>query len=120
MESSKKPVDHDRLFKELISAFFSDFVSAFLPDVVEYLDQESAIVTLDKEMFSDITSGDEREADVVMRVKFRGNDAFFLVHVENQSSSESGFAKRMFRYCVRLHERYDLPVYPVGLFSAFI
>jgi hypothetical protein len=31
-------MDHDRLFKELLGTFFTEFVELFLPDVAVYLD----------------------------------------------------------------------------------
>ena len=37
--------------------------------------------------------------------------------IENQASSRAGFPKRMFRYFARLNEKYDLPAYPVVVFS---
>ena len=109
--------NHDRLFKQLISTFFIEFIELFLPQVREYLDGEVEIVPLDKEIFTDITSGDKHEVDLLMKVKFRGQDAYFLIHVENQASAQSDFPRRMFHYFARLHEKYGLPIYPVVIFS---
>ncbi len=61
--------------------------------------------------------GEKHEVDLLMKVKFRGQEAFFLVHVENQATPQADFPKRMFRYFARLTEKYDLPVYPVVIFS---
>jgi len=108
--------DHDRLFKELLTVFFADFVEAFLPQVAAYLAPDS-IEFLDKELFTDVTAGEKHEADLVVKVRFRDQDAFFLVHIENQSKSEADFPQRMFPYFARLHEKYRLPVYPVVVFS---
>jgi len=108
--------DHDRLFKELITTFFVEFVELFLPDVNEYLDPAS-IEFLDKEVFTDIIAGDKHEVDLLVRAKVKEQSAFFLIHLEHQSSPQANFGKRMFRYFSRLHEKYDLPVYPVVLFS---
>ena len=110
-------MDHDRLFKELLSTFFVEFMDLFLPDVGAYLDRTAAIVPMDKEIFTDVTSGGKHEVDLLMRAKFRGDEAFFLIHVENQSTPQGDFPKRMFRYFARLAEKYDLPVYPVVVFS---
>lgn len=55
--------------------------------------------------------------DLLVKAKFNQSDAFFLIHIENQASRQDTFAKRMFRYFARLHESFDLPVYPVALFS---
>lgn len=110
-------MDHDRLFKELLINFFSEFIELFLPNVSAYMDKEATIVPLDKEIFTDVTLGNRHEVDLLMKVKFKSQDAFFLIHVENQSSSQSDFPKRMFKYFSRLTDKYDLPVYPVVIFS---
>ena len=109
-------VDHDRLFKELLTTFFVEFVEAFLPDVAAYLDTAS-IEFLDKEVFTDITQGQRYESDIVVKARFQGQEAFFLLLVENQSTPQSGFPKRMFTYFARFHEKFDLPVYPVVIYS---
>ena len=110
-------MDHDRLFKELLTTFFVEFVDLFLPDIAAALDRSVAAVPMDKEVFTDVTSGDKHEVDILMKARLRGEDAFFLIHVENQSTAQSDFPKRMFRYFARLSEKYDLPVYPVVVFS---
>ncbi len=110
-------MDHDRLFKELLTTFFTEFLDLFLPDIAAALDRAVAVVPMDKETFTDVTSGDKHEVDILMKARLRGEDAFFLIHVENQSTAQSDFPKRMFRYFARLTEKYDLPVYPVVVFS---
>jgi len=110
-------MDHDRLFKELIATFFLEFIDLFLPGVSAYLDKSAEVVPLDKEVFTDVTAGKKHIADLVMKVKFRGEDAFFLIHVENQASQQADFPRRMFGYFARLHEKYELPVYPIVIFS---
>ncbi len=110
-------MDHDRLFKELLTTFFIEFLDLFLPEVSADVDRDFAAAPMDKEVFTDVTSGDKHEVDVLMKVKFRGEEAFFLVHVENQATPQADFPKRMFRYFARLTEKYDLPVYPVVIFS---
>lgn len=34
-------IDRDRLFKELLSTFFSEFIELFLPDVADYIQRDS-------------------------------------------------------------------------------
>ena len=108
--------NHDRLFKELISTFFVEFLDLFLPEVLAYLDARS-IEFMDKEIFTDVTSGERLEPDLVVKVKFKGIPSFFIIHVENQASPERSFGRRLFRYFSRLHDKYDLPVYPIVVFS---
>ena len=110
-------MDHDRLFKELIANFFTEFIELFMPELTEYLDKDVSLVPLDKEVFTDITGGDKHEVDLLMRAKVRGHDAFFVFHVEAQGKRQVDFPQRMFVYFARLSEKYRLPVYPVVIFS---
>jgi hypothetical protein len=54
---------------------------------------------------------------LVVQARFRNQDSFFLVHIENQSQPEVEFGRRMFHYFARVHEKYALPVYPIAIFS---
>ncbi|WP_335123580.1 Rpn family recombination-promoting nuclease/putative transposase [Nostoc sp.] len=109
-------IDHDRLFKELISTFFVEFLDLFLPQVASQIDRDS-IQFLPQDVFTDVTSGEKKEIDLLAQVRYQQQDTCFLIHVENQSYTETAFAKRMFKYFARLHEKYDLPIYPVVIFS---
>jgi hypothetical protein len=40
-------IDHDRLFKELLSTFFIEFIELFFPNVMTYLEPDS-VTFLDK------------------------------------------------------------------------
>ena len=100
-------IDHDRLFKELLSTFFIDFLDLFLPQVASQIDRNS-IQLLPQEVFNDVTSGEKKEIDLLAQVRYQQQDTCFLIHVENQSYTETAFAKRMFKYFARLHEKYDL------------
>jgi predicted transposase YdaD len=109
-------MDHDRLFKVLLITFFTEFVELLLPDVAKYMDRNS-IEFLDKEIFTDIASGERHEVDLVVKVRFRGRPAFFLIHVESQAWSQEEFARRMFEYFALLYRKYRLPILPVVIFS---
>jgi predicted transposase YdaD len=109
-------INHDRLFKELLSTFFMDFIKLFLPEMVLYIDS-SSLEFLDKEIFSDVTAGDTHEVDLVVKAKFKGGESFFVVHVETQSGTQPEFGRRLYGYFVRLYEKYNLPIYPVAVLS---
>lgn len=109
-------IDHDRLFKELLSTFFVEFLELFFPDLRTGLVHDS-VCFLDKELFTDVTSGERYEADLVVQAQMRGQESFILIHVEHQAQAQADFGRRMFRYFARLHDRYALPVYPIVLFS---
>jgi predicted transposase YdaD len=116
LDGNKVIIAHDRLFKELLTTFFVEFIELFLSEILVYLERDS-IEFLDKEVFTDVTAGVRSEADLIVKVKFRRQESYFLIHVENQAYKQPDFDKRMFRYFSRLYEKFDLPVYPVVLFS---
>jgi hypothetical protein len=109
-------IDHDRLFKELLSTFFVEFIDLFLPEVSAYLEPDS-LTFLNTEVFTDVTEGDRHEADLLVQAKFRGEDSCFLIHTEHQSYAEANFGQRMFNYFARLYQKYRLPIYPIVIFS---
>ncbi|MDW8203361.1 MAG: DUF4351 domain-containing protein, partial [Cyanobacteriota bacterium SKYGB_h_bin112] len=109
-------IDHDRLFKELLTTFFWEFLQLFCPEVTTYIDPDS-LTFLDKEVFTDVTAGAKYATDLLVRAKFREQEAYFLIHLEHQAQPQPAFNKRMFRYFARLHETYDRPIYPIVLFS---
>ena len=109
-------IDHDMLFKELLTTFFVEFLELFFPEVLSYLDTDS-IQFVNTEIFSDLTQGEKSVLDILALARFQEQDYSFMVHIENQSSSASKFNRRMFRYFCNLFLKYDLPIYPIVVFS---
>ncbi|MEH1873588.1 DUF4351 domain-containing protein [Nostoc sp.] len=109
-------IDHDRLFKELISNFFPEFIELFFPDISAYWERDS-IEFLPQEIFTDVTEGERKILDIVLQVSVRNQDTLFIIHTEHQSYSQTNFNQRMFTYFARLHEKYALPVYPIVIYS---
>jgi len=110
------PMDRDRLFKELLTTFFAEFIELFLPHMAAQLDRQS-IHFLDKEIFTDVGTGDRHEVDLLARVRLRDREAFILIDMENQSSPQTDFPQRMFQYYSRIDGKFHLPVYPIAVFS---
>ena len=109
-------INHDQLFKELLTTFFVEFIELFFPEVLRYLDT-SSITFVDKELFTDVTQGRKKILDVVALTKFREQDYSFLIHIEAQASQQTDFNRRMFRYFCSLFLKYDRPIYPIVVFS---
>ena len=117
MSVMMRRMDHDQRFKALMTTFFVDFVDLFLSDVADYMERDS-IEFLDKEIFTDLISGQRHEVDLVVKVRFRGHgECYFLIHIENQASPQKQFPRRMFGYFAGLLQTHDLPIFPVALFS---
>lgn len=109
-------IDHDALFKLLLTNFFREFLEQFAPELAAALASE-ALVFLDKESFADLLDPDRREADLVVQARLRDQPATLLIHLEHQAQADRALDRRMFRYFARFYDRYDLPVYPIALCS---
>jgi predicted transposase YdaD len=108
--------DHDRLFKELLSTFFLEFLELFLPDVAAQI-EPSSLQLLPQEYFADLTSGEKHIVDLLAQVQLAGQKVGFLIHVEAQATAKADFGRRMFFYFARLYQKYLQPVYPIVIFS---
>ncbi len=109
-------MDHDRLFKEVLRVCFVDFLELFLPGVLRYLDVNS-IEFIEQESFSEITRGQKRSVDLLVKARFQGKPTYFLIHVEVQADKRGWSGKRMFYYFAIQTYKHDLPVYPIAIFS---
>ncbi len=108
--TTRETIDHDRLFKEIIGIFFNEFISLFFPDIMSKLNPNSLIL-MEKEIFTDVTSGEKYEVDLLANYRLKRQKKRCLIHVENQSSPDSNINLREFRYFSLLHEKYLLPIY---------
>ncbi len=114
----KKPetIDHDRLFKELLQEFFSEFIQAFFPRIYQELDL-SYLRFLQQELFTDITSGQKHVVDLLVETRLKDEESLILVHVENQAQYQPDFPQRMFIYYSRLYEKFRKNILPIAVFS---
>ena len=109
-------IGHDRLFKELLTTFFVEFLELFFPKLAATLERDS-IEFLPQEVFVDILDGVEFVADIIVKARFKGSAAFFLIHVEHQSTAPAAFVRRFFRYHLAFYWKYGLPIYPIVIYS---
>jgi hypothetical protein len=109
-------IDHDQLFKELLSTFFIEFLELFFPQVATAIDSDS-VSFLPQEYFADLTTGETKIVDLLAQVRLAGQDVGFLIHLEAQATSRTEFSRRMFFYFSRLHQKYLQAIYPIVVFS---
>ncbi|HBT47956.1 MAG TPA: transposase, partial [Peptococcaceae bacterium] len=88
------PVDHDRLFKELLTTFFREFMELFFPEAHALIDYSDTRF-LSQELITDITAGEKHYVDILAEVKVKGEDGYVLVHIEPQAYRQADFARRM-------------------------
>jgi Domain of unknown function (DUF4351) len=109
-------VSHDHLFKQVLGEFFPEFIELFFPQIAAYLDRDS-IEFLPLELFADLLKGQALATDVIVKAKFQGQEAFFIIHIEHQANYYKGFDRRVFHYFALIDRDYGLPVYPIVIFS---
>jgi hypothetical protein len=118
-----KNIDHDQLFKQLLTTFFLEFLELFTPEFFAAIDP-SSLEILPLEYFTDIDAGERKAMDVIIRVNLLGRPnapassrVSVVVNCEHQSTTKADFNRRLFFYFAQLHRKYLQPVYPIALFS---
>jgi len=105
-------MDHDALFKWLLKdpVILRSFFEEFLPEVASYTDF-SKLEYLDKETRT--LRGQRRTGDLLIKVRFRAEEAAFLIHVEHEARRDTDIAWRLLEYVILDRRESGLPVYPV-------
>ncbi|MGH9849875.1 MAG: hypothetical protein ACREBD_08455 [Blastocatellia bacterium] len=105
--------DYDSPWKDLLDAFFEDFMSFFFSTAHAAIDWERGLEFLDKELqkiTADAAVG-KRFVDKLVKVWLKsGEELWVLIHVEVQGTREEGFELRIFVYNYRIFDRYRAPV----------
>jgi hypothetical protein len=121
--NSKDNIDHDQLFKQLLTTFFLEFLELFAPELSIAIEPQS-LEFLPQEYFTDIGAGKRRRMDIIVRLRLKGRPnapesgrVSVVINCEHQSSSETDFHRRMFFYFAQLHRKYLQTVYPIAIFS---
>ena len=76
--------DYDSPWKEILEAYFSDFMAFFFPSIAEGVDWDRGYIFLDKELQQVVRDAElgRRFADKLVQVWRRdGEEAWVLVHV---------------------------------------
>jgi hypothetical protein len=101
--------DFDSPWKDILEAYFPDFMAFFFPAAAAEIDWSRGFELLDKELAQVVQDAKlgRRYADKLVRVHLLdGSEEWLLIHIEIQGQREAGFAQRMFVYAYRLYDRY--------------
>lgn len=110
-------IDHDGLFKTLLSTFFPEFLELFAPDILTFGNVNAWTLT-ETELFHERHGPGKKRADLVARIPWIHDPTdHFFVHIEIQSHVQPNFSHRMFHYFLRLYGMHDAPIYPIALFT---
>ncbi len=123
-------MDHDQLFKAVLSACLVAFLELFFPELVTQIDLTQARF-VDKELFSAPPMGPGREVDLVVEAPVRApagaalsgsgagrepGGARVAIWIEIQAQRDPAFIWRMLEYYALVHRIMGLPVLPIALF----
>jgi hypothetical protein len=103
----------DSPWKDILEAYFEDFLQFFFPQVHAEIDWSRGYDLLDQELNQVVRDAElgKRLADKLVKVwKLSGEETWVLIHIEIQSQEEGRFDERMFVYYYRLRDKYDLPI----------
>ena len=64
-------IDHNKLFKQLLTTFFLEFLELFAPEFFAAVDPQSLEI-LPHEYFTEIEVGERKAMDVIIRVNLLG------------------------------------------------
>ena len=67
-------IDHDSLYKELITNFFKEFMEGFFPEVSEYIDY-NYLDFLEQETY-DVKTEEKRKIDILAKTKVYGEEGY--------------------------------------------
>jgi len=81
-------MNHDALFKMLLKApaILRGFFELFLPEVAKFIDF-GVLEFVDKERHA--IDGRKRTGDLLVKTRFKGEAAAFLIHLEHQAQPRS-------------------------------
>jgi len=109
-------VNHDARFKILLKTptILEAFFEAFLPETGRFVDFKY-LEFVDKELVT--ADGRKRTGDLLVKTRFRGEAAGFLIHLEHQAQQDTDLARRLLEYFMLDWREYHLPVYPIAVLS---
>ena len=105
--------EFDSPWKEILEAYFQDFMQFFFPQIHNDIDWSRGYDFLDQELRQVVRDAElgKRLTDKLVKVwKLGGEETWVLAHIEIQSQEESNFSDRMFVYYYRLRDKYNQKV----------
>lgn len=109
---------YDSPWKDILEAYFPDFMMFFFPQIHQEIDWSRGYDFLDQELRQVVRDAElgKRLADKLVKVwKRSGEETWVLVHIEVQSQEESNFSERMFVYYYRLRDKYAQEVVSLAI-----
>jgi hypothetical protein len=113
---------NDILLKSAFEESFPDLLSFFFPEANKIFAIERGFEFLDKELhelFPELEKkGGSRFVDMLVKAFLKnGAEEWILVHIEIQREDTTEFPHRMFQYWYRIHDRYNVDIVALAVFT---
>src|SRR5579859_2631871 len=117
-------MDHDQLFKAVLTAQLAPFLELFFPEESSQLELNQ-VRFVDKELFAAPPMGPGREVDILADVPLRplrqphdeaARHTLVAIQIEIQSQREPHFLWRELEYYALLRRMHELPILPIAFF----
>jgi Domain of unknown function (DUF4351)/Putative transposase, YhgA-like len=112
----------DTAWKEVMGAFFKEFVALCLPSLYPLVDWTRPWISLDKELHTITNDGaiGKRYVDKLFKIYLKdGQERWVLVHLEIQAEPDEAFPERMFIYAYRIYDKYQQTVFSCAILADF-
>ena len=110
--------DYDSPWKDVLDAYFADFLALFLPHTHAGIDWSRGWESLDTELSQITPDADtgKRLADKLLKVwRTDGVEQWVYIHVEVQNERDRELSERMLIYHYRLFDRYRAPIVSIAV-----
>ncbi|WP_276088235.1 hypothetical protein [Pedobacter sp. JY14-1] len=106
---------NDLLYKGILEDLFDDFLRFMIPNADERIDMQRGFEFLNKELEQLFPPEENiyqpRIIDQLVKIYTRdGKEEWILLHLEIQDRYSSDFSERMFRYFIRIYDKYQRPI----------
>ncbi|WP_218813818.1 hypothetical protein [Rickettsiella endosymbiont of Dermanyssus gallinae] len=112
--------EQDSAWKDILDAYFKEFIEFFYPVIAKKIDWLSGYEALDSELQSITTDAmiGKTFVDKLVKVKsLDGKEEVVLIHIEVQSQKEEEFPKRLFQYYCKLFSKYDQSILTLAILT---
>ncbi len=109
---------YDSAWKEILEAYFQDFILFFFPEIYEEIDWKRGYESLDKEFQKIIREAkiEKRFVDKLIKVyRQTGEETWVLIHIEMQTQVDQALAERMYVYNSLIYLRHKKQVMSIAV-----
>lgn len=120
MAENKQRANHDSAWKDILDAYFKEFIEFFYPEIATKIDWLAPYIALDNELQSITTDAmlGKTVVDKLIKVKsLAGKEEVVLIHIEVQGQKEAEFSKRLFQYYCKLFTKYDQSILTLAILT---